>query len=186
MLEEDSSVYIHYSERSKRDMSSFWKPGSSQTASSSLAPKAAAGKPKLSGNVMSMKFMKRKDDMDEVFEEEERKRRRLLHYEDSGGGEGEPALVPSTVSKLVVTVEKVSLYSSLPGRRSFRGANKIIERQYTNTMESQRIDKKYGSSSSSSEDLDVEELLKRYAAMRKGKGGAGKGDKKDKKKQKKQ
>ena len=26
----------------------------------------------MSGNVMSMKFMKRKDDMDEVFEEEER------------------------------------------------------------------------------------------------------------------
>ncbi len=185
MAKEDSSVKVYYSNSSHRDMNSCWKPGSSQPASSSLAPNAAAGKPKLSGNVMSMKFMKRKDDTDDVFEEEERKRRRLLHYEDSGGGEGEPALVPSTGSKLIVTVEKVSLYSSLPGRRSFQGANKIVERQYANTMESQRIDKKYGSSSSS-EDVDDEELLKRYAAMRKGKGGASKGDNMDKRKRKKQ
>ena len=168
-------------------MSSFWKPGCSQPVSSSNPAKntPAVTKPTLSGNVMSMKFMKRKDDKEGAAEEEERKRRRLLHYEDSGGSEREPKPAPSTGKNLIVTVEKVSLYSALPGRRSFQGANKVVERQYTNTIESQRIDKKYGPSS---EDVDDEELLKRYAAMRKGsgKGGADKGNKKDKKKQKKQ
>ena len=135
----------------------------------------------LSGNVLSMKFMKRKNDKDEIAQEEERKRRRLLYQEDSSNSKDEPIVTPIVGKKLIVTVESISLYSALPGRRSFRGANKIIERQYDATLESHRIDKKYGNTSTSAEDLDDEELLKRYASIRKAKkkgGAVSKGDKK--------
>ena len=144
------------------------------------------GKATLSGNVLSMKFMKRKNIKDEVAEEEERKRRRLLHEEDSSSNSNDkPIIAPATDNKLVVTVESISLYSALPGRRSFRGANKIVERQYGATLESHRIDKKYGNVSASPEDLDDEELLRRYASIRKGKKG-GAAAKRDKNKPKKQ
>lgn len=149
-------------------MASFWKPGTSHSAE--LKPGNAVkvevkARATLSGNVMSMKFMKRKDDKDEVRKEEDRKRRRLLHYDESGTSPPVPA-ADGEDGGLVVTVEKVSLYSALPGRRSFGGANKIVERQYANIMESRRIDMKYNGNGDETAD---DELLKAYARMRKSK-----------------
>ena len=151
-------------------MSNFWKPGSSEHAPKNQEKTnqlQKGGKTVLSSNVLSMKFMKRKDEKDEVAEEEARKRRRVLHLDDSSSKD-EPFHASSTGGKLVVTVESISLYSALPGRRSFRGANKVVERQYAATLESHRIDKKYGNLSASTEEVDDEELLRRYASIRKG------------------
>ena len=189
---------------------SFWRPGesrpstenegvaaktpkSSSALSSSASPKARS---QLSDNVMGMKFMKRGADEErqekkeaakqqEELEDASSKRRRLSGSEKQGRGEGERE---GGGMKLDVefTVSDATSIAMYPGRRSFGGFNKIVERQYSSILEGKRLDHKY-SRSAEEGDVDDEELIRRYAAMRKGKSSSSSppGDKKNKKGNKK-
>jgi hypothetical protein len=154
-------------------MSAFWKPGESSPRKS---PGSATAKTKkgLSANIKGMKFMMARADIcDEEKEAANNKRRRLLdaHSDSKKVNVGASSVVARegarTGEKLECTVEKKSIYSALPGRRSFGGFNKVIERQYAAVLEGQRMDRKYNHNTEVEDDDD--ELLKRYAAMRGGK-----------------
>jgi len=174
----------------------------------------AAASPVLSKSVMSMKFMKRKEDDSAELAAEADKRSRLLegsakwdgHAKDASSSSaiaGKGSSVPvsdsaedtlhhmqklnasQSVSKEMVlqhraseagasasedglhcTYERSSLWTALPGRRSFGGFNKVIERWHSSVMDSRRQDAKYESedkdASKRAMALDDEDMLKKY------------------------
>lgn len=96
---------------------------------------------------MNMKFMKRKEETNMQSKEDASKRRRLLDNNTAGAKkmDVEVALAAPTPphdrsAALVCTVETTDLYSALPGRRSFGGFNKVIERNYAILMDQQSGD----------------------------------------------
>lgn len=175
---------------------SFWRPGegrpsaedegvaaktpskSSSALSSALSSASPKARSQLSDNVMGMKFMKRGADEERQEKEEaakqqqeledaSSKRRRLSGSEKQGRGEGERERGGMKLD-VEFTVSDATSISTYPGRRSFGGFNKIVERQYSSILEGKRLDHKY-SRSAEEGDVDDEELIRRYAAMRKGK-----------------
>ena len=157
---------------------SFWRPGerkptltpesASPVATTTQTPPTLSSSPKaksrLSDNVMSMKFMKRSveeeepETKDEEDDEDANKRRRL-----SGGSVG--SNVDGTMLEFTLSGHSTVAY---PGRRSFGGFNKVVERQYGNILEGQRLDYKYQKKNDDEDgDVNDDELIRRYAAMRK-------------------
>jgi hypothetical protein len=67
------------------------------------------------------------------------------------------------VGGVVCTVETEDLHASLPGRRSFKGFNTVVERFYQNSMDTQ----KFGLHKDSIEDDNIsnEEMLARYSNL---------------------
>lgn len=130
----------------------FWKPGNVLPPSSSTAPSSSslrltagpqappAAPAQLSKNVMNMKFMKRKEEADVQNKEEANKRRKLL---DSQQQQQQQSTMQEAVNSqprtgnLICTIETTDLYSTLPGRRSFGGFNKVVERYYASSMDLQ-------------------------------------------------
>lgn len=118
----------------------------------------------LSKNVMNMKFMKRKEETNVQSKEDASKRRRLL--DNSAGATGmdvEVALAAPTPphdrsAALVCTIEATDLYSALPGRRSFGGFNKVIERNYAILMDQQPGDLVPATA-------DEEQILRQYESL---------------------
>lgn len=129
-------------------------------------------KQELSKNVMSMKFMRRKEETDVQTKDDANKRRRLLDNQYAA-----PAAAPSDASaamdvdssvqqhnhnrsaSLICTVEMVDLYSALPGRRSFGGFNKIVERNYAKLMDLAPADDGLAATA------DEEKILQQYEQM---------------------
>lgn len=168
---------------------SFWRPGEGKPSpegsgkSATKTPPSASPKASLSDNVMGMKFMKRgAEEEREEKEWKERedasgKRRRLIEEEERGRGRA------GTKLEIEFTLSETTSISSYPGRRSFGGFNKIVERQYSSILEGKRLDHKY-SRKSAEEDVDDDELIERYAAMRNMKNPLSSGEKKKEKKKK--
>jgi len=81
-------------------------------------------------------------------------------------GAGAPA---SRGPELQCTFEKTSLWTALPGRRSFGGFNKVIEKWHSSVMDTRRQEARYedkdkggGGSASGSAMLEDEDMLKKY------------------------
>ena len=96
---------------------------------------------------------------------EAKKRRKIL---DSGWSNvdttaQDESAHASSGGKLVCTAETEDLYASLPGRRSFKGFNTVVERFYQHSMDTQ----KFGLHTDSIEDDGVsnEEMLARYSNL---------------------
>ena len=72
----------------------------------------------------------------------------------------------STGPELHCTYEKSSLYTALPGRRSFGGFNKVIEKWHSSVMDTRRQEAKYegggGGGGSAAVALEDEDMLKKY------------------------
>lgn len=166
---------------------SFWRPGegkpSPEGADKSAAKTPPSASPKarlsLSDNVMGMKFMKRgaeeeREEKEWKEREDASKRRRLIEEEESRAG---------TKLEIEFTLSEATSISSYPGRRSFGGFNKIVERQYSSILEGKRLDHKYRNRSAE-DDVDDDELIERYAAMRNMKNPLSSGEKKKEKKKK--
>lgn len=97
---------------------------------------------------------------------EAKKRRKILDsgwssVDTTAAGASEDA--SSADQRLVCTVETEDLYASLPGRRSFRGFNNVVERFYQHSMDTQ----KFGLSKGSAEDdgISNEEMFSRYSDL---------------------
>ena len=132
---------------------SFWRPGDAAPppAPAAQAPPPAEGPGRVSGlskNVMGMKFMKRKEEGAEQSREEASKRRKLLETVQQLGppqsssamqvdepAAGGGATSSSSSSSSSFTIETTDLYSTLPGRRSFGGFNKVVERNYNEVLD---------------------------------------------------
>lgn len=131
-------------------MSKFLKP---KLSSNKQQPSSSGAEPfpVLSKSVMSMKFMKRKDELANSLAVEQKT---LLHLQG-----GDWLNETSSGTGVQVVREHLDLYSALPGRRSFGGANKAMERYYTSVMD--------GTSSTSlpAKEEDDEEILKKYADL---------------------
>ena len=132
---------------------SFWRPGEERPHAGANAgagagtgiPSSAAGAveaaprvAQLSKNVLNMRFMKRKEEGAVQSKEEATKRRKLL---DAVHGSGSAAVDmqvdgPQTPDGAAFTYEMTDLYSTLPGRRSFNGFNKNVERNYAEIWDS--------------------------------------------------
>lgn len=134
----------------------------------------------LSKSVMGMKFMKRKLEADEQGKNEANKRKALLetttewvvtsarinNEQEDGRMELEASAsmgTKSNTNKIVCTIETTDLLSSLPGRRSFNGFNKCVERAYAECMDAKRYERAV--SKSERYGVSDEEMLARYESL---------------------
>lgn len=162
---------------------SFWKPGaqppgpavnekaasaiSSSSKSSTSSSSTTVGNAKevqhdpkinLSKSVMNMKFMKRKVDDESVKSEEINKRKKLLEAQWSSEMDINSIKEENENTSIKCTLENGDIYSALPGRRSFGGFNKSMERYYQQIMDENRMEKLV----KVSETIDDEEMINRY------------------------
>lgn len=145
----------------QKSKAGFWKPGMpppkalapstvTTAASSSSSVKVNEAKPTLSKAVLGMKFMKKKDE---------------------SSTKVEPVVTDKNVTKDTSSTGPASggstfkdPYAELPGRRSFNGCNKAVERYYESRLEDLNYKTK---SSTSTKELTVsdEDILKRCADL---------------------
>jgi hypothetical protein len=139
----------------QKQKADFWKPGKQQPSSSNkiatpgavAAPIAAESKRTLSKGVLGMKFMKKKED--------DAATKSVAASKDDAGTES----IAATVDPSALTF--VDPYAALPGRRSFNGCNKAVERYYESKLEDLNY-KKRSSSNTSALAVSDEDILKRY------------------------
>lgn len=133
----------------------FWKPGTSKISGEALVGNKSDSKmtvdshtkPKLSKGVLSMKFMKQKDGS-EVTTGKDKKI--TDNFESKRG-------------KLVCISEYFDFTAEFPGRRSFNGCNKAVERYYEQRLEDLNIRKR--TEPTKSETITDEEMLNRYETL---------------------
>lgn len=126
---------------------SYRKPKGSSIPPSA-APKAVEEKPTLSKSVLAMKFMQKKDTVEETADAPS----------SSQQSHSIPARATSDGSKTVWVRESSSVV--FPGRRSFGGCNRFIERHYAKELED-----KYNLKLSERETKNTisdEDMVKRY------------------------
>lgn len=168
----------------------FWKPGTTQpsknepqkigSANSSSsknvgtiarptsANSAGSEKPILSKSVLSMKFMKRKEESI-ISEKEERIKFEKINN-SSWIDENQQASMQieedtedNTESVLKCTVDVGDVFSALPGRRSFGGFNKAVEKHYAQMIDHKRFEKASKPESTGAD--NDEEMLLRYETL---------------------
>lgn len=160
----------------------FWKPGSKQPkedSSSSLKQESTKLNEddditsreivsKLSKGTMSMKFMKRKVDSDQ--QDRENALKRKLVIDSQWSSEDSTQFDSSTIEAQILHCERDDddPMAAFPGRRSFRGFNTIVERQYQAALEASKFEhyldnKKHKEVSNSN--LDDEEMAQRYKEL---------------------
>ena len=126
----------------------YWKPGGQQApnASSNATNKSTNATNKdtnttttstLSKSVMSMKFMKRKLDSNnnnnnDINDNNDNVKRRNINDNNNNNNK--------TITKITYTNDN-SIFSTLPGRRSYGGFNKEVERHYEHIMNERRYEK---------------------------------------------
>ena len=133
-------------------MTKFWKPGSLPPAQGSVSSSGSISKVKivnekaelnqekvgvqLSSSVMSMKFMKRKEESDIHRAAEREKLSQLkdkyLSNEDFNDSNIDTPVERKNEFAISSCVADASLY--LPGRRSFGGFNKAVEKHYQSVV----------------------------------------------------
>jgi hypothetical protein len=152
----------------------FWKPGTTlineQTAKESQQHATAnskSPKPNLSKGVMSMKFMARKVEIADEERLEAKKRRKIL---DSGWSSvdttavSEDTTISGSGEGIVCTAEAEDLFAALPGRRSFGGFNKVVERFYQHSMDTQKFGLG-GGNDLEDDNISNEEMASRYSHL---------------------
>jgi len=113
--------------------------------------------------------MKRKQEAELQRQEDLEKRKKLLAMTEWKTDE-ENSLRQLDISgsnlkhKLQCTYETEDLFCSLPGRRSFKGFNIIVERQYDSIMSEQRAEKL--TKEAIKDTISDEEMVARYENMR--------------------
>ena len=124
---------------------------------------------------LRMRFMKKREEDSEIAAQEELKRQKLLNPEsvvsasNLSNGHGIKTANLTHHKILVCTREMTNLYSALPGRRSFGGFNKPIERNYDMILNKHKADKRYGrlgQEENDNGDADDEEMLKHFKNLR--------------------
>eukprot|EP01039_Chlorochromonas_danica_P000949 gene949-1031_t len=147
-------------------MVKFLKPNAPSTTPSksggATAPSSSSSSttPVLSKSVMSMKFMKRKESVDQPEGD------RLLHLQggdwmkDSRTAERVPV---HSAGGLHCVRDFADLYAALPGRRSFGGANKAMERYYQSVVADKYKEKV--KKESDKDVIDDEEMVRRYQQL---------------------
>lgn len=171
-------------------MSQFWKPGSklikskngsedknekavSVNSRNSIAIKRqqdnnsppnvpdSASKLGLSKSVMSMKFMKRKADENSI--ENEEKNRKMKVTELMWSESRQQSHLQTEKSELICEKDESDVLSLFPGRRSFGGFNKAVERYFQKYLDDQKLDRIVTTKTVSSKyDVDDKEMLERY------------------------
>ena len=109
----------------------------------------------LSKSVMGMKFMKRKLD---VSKDEDVNKRRVTDNSNNDNN--------NKTSKNIIYTNDNNILSSLPGRRSYGGYNKVIERHYEYVMNEMRYEKTAAKVNKNT--INDEEMAKRYTDLIKG------------------
>lgn len=134
----------------------FWKPGASKLSGESLEPKngskeaaAPLPKPKLSKGVLGMKFMKQKEES--------------LGTSGKASGNKSMENFESKNGKLVCISEHFDFTAEFPGRRSFNGCNKAVERYYEQKLDDLNYRKR--SEQTKSDTITDEEMLNRYETL---------------------
>jgi hypothetical protein len=148
-------------------MTQFWKPGDVApkvaTAESAVVSKktsSAENTVQLSKAVMGMKFMKRKRESDEFYALESSKIalskdkyiNEIMSTDEHCEGE--------TRSHSII-LDSTNLLQLAPGRRSFGGFNKAIERYYQSIVDEDRLNKS-GEESIRNTVVSDQEMLNRY------------------------
>eukprot|EP00607_Mallomonas_marina_P010835 CAMPEP_0182421058 /NCGR_PEP_ID=MMETSP1167-20130531/6260_1 /TAXON_ID=2988 /ORGANISM="Mallomonas Sp, Strain CCMP3275" /LENGTH=187 /DNA_ID=CAMNT_0024597799 /DNA_START=183 /DNA_END=742 /DNA_ORIENTATION=+ len=107
---------------------------------------------RLSKGVLSMKFMKRKIESDSQLREEAQKRRRAL---ESQWSNETTESTHSTAQNNILICERddEDLMASFPGRRSFRGCNPIVERQYQAAIDASKYEHYLDNNSKNTKDV---------------------------------
>lgn len=85
--------------------------------------------------------MNRKNNEDSVGEEEQRKKRKQLELENSVQSQ---LTSEDQTSNVIICIEENedSVFGTYPGRRSFGGFNSVVERNYSNSLDSSKLDAK--------------------------------------------
>jgi hypothetical protein len=150
----------------------FWKPGNSQPPiktpqkssndilNSSSASKNSAEKTILSKSVMGMKFMKKKEESIRIEQEEKIKFDKISNINWIADEMTPETEMDIDDSELTCIKDDADNFSALPGRRSFGGFNKAVEKHYQ-----QMVDHKRFQISAQADDAKVvtdEEMLLRY------------------------
>lgn len=65
--------------------------------------------------------------------------------------------------RLKVTAETEDLYASIPGRRSFGGFNKVVERYYEHAMDTQKFG--LNNEDIEGENMNDDEMVDRYSSL---------------------
>mmetsp|Transcript_15698 Transcript_15698/g.26329 ORF Transcript_15698/g.26329 Transcript_15698/m.26329 type:complete len:176 (+) Transcript_15698:41-568(+) len=134
---------------------SFWKPGTSRPAVENSTTGSQEIKSKnvekgsnrnssqrLSSGVLNMKFMKKKE---------------LLASNNTSSKATHPVVLASQESLFIK--DELDCAASLPGRRSFNGCNKAVEKHYDQMMETLNYKTKISPHKASEDDIA---LLKKY------------------------
>lgn len=166
----------------------FWKPGTAQptknetkptigSSSSSTNKIASITKPGinvpaapaavLSKSVMGMKFMKRKDEAVALEQQERVKFEQINNTSWIVDESSDSAMLVEDAAEgdsgeLQVAVEEVDVFSALPGRRSFGGFNKAVEKHYEQMVDHKRFQRAAKQPESAVGD---EEMLLRYETL---------------------
>ena len=111
--------------------------------------------------------MKRKEEAIKEEREEAAKRKKML---DSRWSANEDLLDKlegdsTSIGSLSLIKDSDNLYSSLPGRRSFKGFNPYIERQYAILIDTNRANASNDKDSSKLSTITDEEMAERYANL---------------------
>lgn len=125
----------------------YWKPGTKAPTTNKAPPppttttttsKTTTDTNTLSKSVMSMKFMKRKLDSNSTNDNDDsnisnsNKRRNTNNNNNNEN---------NSMIKNISYINDNRIYSTLPGRRSYGGCNKAVERQYEYIMNERRYEK---------------------------------------------
>ncbi|RYH18872.1 hypothetical protein EON65_26755 [archaeon] len=141
-------------------MTQFLKP--TKPSGLPTSDKSEIEAPALSKSVMSMKFMKRKEDEKNQAQDQRAQLQKLqigdwsssaLNDDKPSGGEG----------ALKFVRDYTDLYAALPGRRSFNGCNKAVEKHYYSIVSDKYEQKKQ--KDANKETIDDEEMVQRYQEL---------------------
>eukprot|EP01038_Epipyxis_sp_PR26KG_P007607 gene7607-10358_t len=152
----------------------FWKPGTSKPSATSkvtnaeantVAPSSSTTSITLSKSIMGMKFMKRKEQIESEQQNESERIKRLRldnwnNIETQENGDCKMMVDEPTPSSIIYIIDEENDLSLYPGRRSFGGFNKHVEKKYQLFLDELRYTKAKEKVSKNS--VDDEEMLKRY------------------------
>lgn len=131
----------------------------------------------LSKSVMSMKFMKRKEEGEQM-QAKEREQIKILQNMNTWSTEEKSnnclngisnntnsamEVSSGTVDELVCIVEEMDLHAALPGRRSFGGFNKIVEKHYHSIIDSEQS--RLATDKLLNGTIDDDEMVEKYQKM---------------------
>lgn len=147
----------------------FWKPGANtpskavvttskvSEASKSLSKSdetKSGGKPTLSKGVLGMKFMKTKEALTTA---------KVSKSSTNSHTSAESTELSNDILTCVVDSGETNF--NFPGRRSFNGCNKIVERRYQQALEELNYSNAGNISDKPNETISDEEMLKRYESL---------------------